>query len=204
MKTTTKFNPALLAAVLTTALLSISQANAFARGGHGGAGEFNRIDVNQDGQLSLDEMTTPLMSKAERQLSQKDSDDDSLISFAEFEQTRNGTKVDLSDIADDIVQCVSDIKVETGNEDISVPNVDTFMSPADKFEATDTSSDGFISLEELQAKVTTNIAVSFLVMDLDADSLISEDEFNAAKAVRKATKDAVHQCIDELSSEDIV
>jgi len=202
---TKKFNPVLIAALFTTtAVLSISQANAFERGAHRGAGEFSRIDVNQDGQLSLDEMTTPLMAKVERHFSQKDSDEDGLISFEEFQQTRNGTKTDLSDIADDIVQCVTDIKAETGNEDIVVPSTDKFMSPADKFAATDTSNDGFVSLEELQAKATTNVAASFLVMDQDADTLISEDEFNAAKVIRTVTKDAIHQCIDELTSEDIV
>ena len=206
MKTTTKkFSPTLFSALLATAtVLSISQANAFERGGHRGAGEFNRIDVNQDGQLSLDEMTTPLMSKIARKFSKKDNDDDGFISLEEFQQTRNGTKLDLSDIADDIVQCVTDKKSETADEDIIVPSADKFASPADKFSLTDTSNDGSINLEELQAKITANITVSFLVMDQNADGFINEEEFNAAKASKKATKSAIRQCIDELNSEELI
>lgn len=201
---TKKFNPVLLATLFaTTAVLSMSQANAFERGGHKGAGGFSKIDVNQDGQLSLDEMTTPSMSKAQRRFNQKDSDGDALISFEEFQKTRKGTMTDLSDIADDIVQCVTDIKTETGNEDIVVPNADRFISPADKFSATDTSGDSFISLEEIQNKVSQKISALFSVMDKDADNLVSEDEYSAAKTVKKATKSTIKQCVKELSSEDV-
>ncbi len=204
-KITKKLNPVLLTAfVATTAVLSIAQANAFERGGHRGAGGFDKIDVNQDGQLSLDELTTPKMSKVERKFNQKDADDDGLISFEEFQQTRRGTITDLSDIANEIVQCVADIKAETGNDDIMVPTADKFISPTEKFEATDTSGDGFISLEELQDKVVEKVAASFLLMDLDADGLVNEDEYNASKVIKKATKSTVRQCIEELNSEEII
>jgi len=204
-KITKKFNPLLLTALFaTSAVLSISQANAFERGGHRGAGGFNNIDASQDGQLSLDELTTPQMSKAERRFNQKDGDDDGLISLEEFQQTRNGTITDLSDIANEIVQCVADIKAETSNDDIMVPTPDKFISPTEKFSATDTSEDGFISLEELQEKVIEKVAASFLMMDQNADNLISEDEYNAAKTIKNATKSTTRQCIEELSSEDII
>jgi Ca2+-binding EF-hand superfamily protein len=207
-KMTQKFNPALLATLFATTILSMAQVNAFERGAHRGAdkgaGSFNRIDINQDGQLSLDELTTPALSKVEKKLTNKDTDEDGVISFEEFQQTRNGTMTDLSDIADEIVLCVTDIKAENGNDDIVVPSADKFMSPADKFAAIDSSGDELISLDELQATVTEKVAASFLIMDQNADGFVSEDEFNAAKAKRRATKDAVRQCIAELSSEDIV
>jgi len=204
-----QFNQVLLAAIFTTtAVLSISQANAFERGAHRGAdrgaGSFSRIDVDQDGQLSLAELTTPAMSKIEKKLSRKDNDEDGLISFEEFQQSRNGTLTDLSDIADDIVQCVADVKAETDNDDILVPSADKFMSPTDKFAAIDTSGDGYLSLEELQAKITTHVAATFLVMDQDANGFVSKDEFNLANAKRRATKAATRQCIDELTSDDII
>lgn len=204
-KRTKKLNPVLLTAfIATTAVLSIAQANAFERGGHRGAGGFNNIDVNQDGQLSLDELTTPQLSKAERKFNQKDGNDDGLISFEEFQQTRHGTMTDLSDIANEIVQCVADIKLETGNDDIMVPTADKFMSPTEKFAATDTSGDEFISLEELQNKVIEKVSASFLIMDQDADGLINEDEYNASKTIMKTTKSTIRQCIEELNSEDIL
>ena len=201
---TKKFNPVLLVTLFAaTVVLSISQANAFERG-HRGAGGFNNIDTNQDGLLSLDEMTTPLMAKTERRFSQKDSNDDGLISFEEFQQTRHGTMTDLSDIANDIVQCVSDIKAETGNDDIMVPSADKFLSPTDKFTATDSSGDNFINLEEIQDKVEAKVAASFLVMDQDADSFVNEDEFNTSKIIKKATRSTIRQCIREINSEEII
>ncbi len=204
-KMTNKFNPVLLTALIaTTAVLSMSQVNAFERGGHKGAGGFSNIDVDQDGLLSLDEMTTASISKVENKLSQKDSDEDGSISLEEFQQTRNGTMTDLSDIADDIVQCVDDIKTETSDDDIVVPSSDKFASPTDKFTAIDTSADGFISLEELQASKTTQVTASFLIMDQDADGFVSEDEFNEAKTSHRATRSVIRQCIDELTSDDIV
>jgi len=204
-KITKKLNPVLLTALFaTTAILSISQANAFERGGHRGVGGFDKIDANQDGQLSLDELTTPKMSKVAKKFDQKDSDDDGLISFDEFQQTRNGTIPDLSDIANEIVQCVADTKAETANDDIMVPTVDKFISPAEKFAATDTTADGFISLEELEDKIIEKVAASFLVMDQDADGIINEDEYNAAKTIKKASKSAIKECIEELNSEDII
>ena len=205
-KMTRKFNPVLLTTLIAiTATLSISQANAVERGGFRGENAgFNRIDVNQDGELSLDELTAPALSKVEKKLIQKDTDEDALISFEEFQQTRNGALTDLSDIAEDIIQCVADVKADTNNDDIVVPSADKFMSPTDKFAEIDSSEDDFISLEELQARVITKAAASFLIMDLDADGFVSEDEFNTTKAKFRATKGTVHQCIDELSTDDIV
>ncbi len=208
-KMSKKYNSLILATVITsTAVISMSQAHAFERGGQRGGergtGGFERIDTNQDGQLSLDELTAPALSKVEKRLTNKDIDEDGFLSFEEFQQTRNGTMTDLSDIADEIVQCVSDIKTETANDDITVPSTDKFMSPADKFSAIDTSADNLISLEELQAKVTDKVAAAFLIMDQDADGFVSEAEFDAAKAKNRATKSAIRQCVDELSSDEIV
>lgn len=200
-----KFNPVLLITLFaTTAVLSMSQANAFERCGHRSAGGFNKIDTNQGGQLSLEEITTSLLLKTKRRFNHKDSDNNGLISFKEFQQTSNGTITDLSDIANDIVQCVTDIKAETGNEDIMVPSADKFISPADKFAAMDTSGDNFISREEIQDEVTEKVAASFLIMDQNADGFVNRYEFNTAKTIKKTTRRAINQCIDELNSEEII
>jgi len=201
---TKRINPVVLASVLATTILSMSQATAFERGGQKGIGGFTRMDVNQDGLLSLEEMSAPQMSKSIRKFTRKDTNEDGLLTLEEFQQTRNGTAVNLADIANELVQCVSDVKAELGDENIMIPAAEQFISVEDKFANIDTDSDGAITLDELQAKVTDKIALAFITMDLDADNFVDEDEFNAAKIVRSATKQAIRQCLDEINSDEII
>ncbi len=118
--------------VATTAILSISQANAFERGDKGNKGErrgnaFIRIDFDQSGALSLEELLAPKLARAETRFTSLDIDEDSLISFEEFSQ-RSTDKPELSEIAAEIVQCVIDIKADTENDNIIVPDQDKFIS----------------------------------------------------------------------------
>jgi len=192
--------------VTATSILSITQANAFERGkkGHRGGQAFERIDADESGFLILDEILTPMLNKAESKIDRKDSDEDGVISFDEFNQTRDGTKTDLSEIADEIVQCVSDTKDETADENIEIPSADKFSSPEDKFLAIDTSGDGFIDLTELEAKITSKATTSFTEMDTDLDDQISEEEYEANKAIHSATGQAIRSCIEELTEEDVI
>ncbi|MFT5759030.1 MAG: Ca2+-binding EF-hand superfamily protein [Alteromonadaceae bacterium] len=201
---TKKINPVILASVLATTILSMSQAAAFERGGQRSEGGFTRMDIDQDGLLSLEEMTAPMMTKSTKKFTRKDTDGDGFLTLEEFQQRRNGTAVNLAEIANELVLCVSDAKTESGDENIIVPSVDQFLSIEDKFANIDTDSDGVISLEELQAKIIDKIALAFITMDQDADNFVNEDEFNAANIVRSATKQAVRQCLEEINADEII
>jgi len=192
--------------VASTAVLSITQANAFERGDRGSRGgqAFARMDVDLSGSLTLDEMLSPVLAKTENKFARKDSDESGEISFEEFSQTANGARPDLSLIADEIVQCVADIKAESGDESIVVPSADQFSSLADKFDAIDTTDNEAIDIDEALAKATSKVTAVFAAMDSDVDSLVSEEEYNASKAIRKATGRSIKICIDELSSDNIL
>lgn len=202
--------------VATTAMLSINQANAFEseeqakRGGHEnrkahrGGKVFNKLDINEDGMLSFDEMLSPALLRAEKKLSKKDTDEDGFISFEEYITTQNGTKPDLSEIADEIVQCVADVKAETGNDDIEVPSADQFKSLEEKFSAIDTSGDGLISLDELQAKVTEKITNAFNNKDANEDGFVSEEEFKTRNGSNRATRRAIRSCVEEITADEVI
>ena len=201
-----KFNPVVLASVLATTIAAMPNALAFERGerGHRGAASFSRIDVNQDSLLSLDELTTPKLAKAERKFTHKDSDADSLLSFEEFQQTRSGSTINLAEVADQLVLCVTELKAELADDNITIPTAEQFLSQEEKFATIDSNGDDVISLDELHAKVVDKAAMAFIQMDTNADNMVDEDEFNAAQLIRSATKQAIRQCLDEINSGELV
>jgi Ca2+-binding EF-hand superfamily protein len=206
---TKRLNIALLAG-LVAASLSIPHAMAEDRGGRGGpkggnkggdrgAKVFARVDTNEDGVLSLAEMTAKTAGKAAKMLARKDGDEDGVLSLAEFQSNRHGNAVDLTAIAADIVQCVSDLKDETGDADIVVPTADSFVSPEARFNAADTSGDGSLDLTELEAGALAKATNGFNNMDADADGSVTKEEFDAAHKSQRATKKAVRQCVHEIN-----
>lgn len=161
---------------------------------------FNRIDADDDLLITLAELTDPAVAKAENKLAKKDTDADGVLSLEEFLQRRH-QRPDLTEIADELVQCVEDIKTETGNENIQVPSVDDFTTPEEKFAALDTSADGFLDLSELEASATDKAANKMANMDADASGDVTLEEFTAAVTVHHTTKKVIHQCARELSDD---
>lgn len=162
---------------------------------------FNRIDTSDDSLITLDEFTAKVDTRAERSFNRKDADEDGLLSLEEATTNRRGqSRPDYSDIADEIVACVAELAEE--DETIIVPDADHFGSPQDRFDAVDTSADGFLSLEEVQAAALNKATTAFDTMDADASGDVTLEEFKAAGASRRATRQAVRSCIEELDTED--
>ncbi len=163
---------------------------------------FDRIDTSGDSFIDATEWSAKASARAEKMFDRKDADDDGFLTLEEATTTRRGEARDLSEIADDIVQCVADLKEETGNDDITVPDADAFLSPEEKFNNADTSGDDVLDLTEVLVKADEKSVTSFANMDTDSDALISFEEFSAAKTSRHATRRAVKSCINELTNED--
>ncbi len=196
--------------VATSLFAAIPQASAFERPIKGereenksGGNAFIRLDTNQDSVLSLDELLTVKLSKVEKRFTAKDTDESGSLSFEEF-AAQSGDKPDLSVIAAEIVQCVADIKADSGNENIIVPDEDKFKSTADKFASLDISTDDEVSLAEIEAHITDKVTTSFTQMDTDESGDISEEEFKTSKQTHRETRKAIKQCIDELTTDEVV
>ena len=165
---------------------------------------FERLDTSGDGVLTLDELTAKTETRAERRFNRKDTDDDGFISLEEATTNRRGeTRTDYSDVADDIIACVTDLAAD--DDTIVVPDADRFASPEDRFNAIDTSGDGVLSLEEVQANAMSKATSAFETADSDASEDITLEEFEAARTSRRATRQAVRTCIEEVvDTDDIV
>ena len=218
---TKRLNIALISSVVVAALAVPAHADRGGRGGPGLGGggnggghhergdrgdrivkKFERIDVNEDGLITLVEMTDPLAAKAEKKLARKDQDEDGVLSAEEMQRNRHGDAIDLSAIADEIVQCVSDIKETTENDAIIVPNADSFLSAEERFAALDTSEDGFVDLTELTDAMTAKATDKHGDMDADESGDVDLDEYKTAYAKKKATKGAIRQCVREIVEAD--
>ena len=174
-------------------------------GGQGGdrlAKAFEHLDENSDGVLVLSELTANIDARAEKLLEKKDADENGSLSLAEFSTNRRGEVRDLSGIAEEIVQCVTDLKAESGDENIQVPSVDDFQSPEQHFNALDTSVDGALDLAELQAGGLNKATAKFNHMDADEDGQVSQEEFAAAHLVKQASKKAIRECVHQINDEE--
>lgn len=192
-----------LASVVMTSVAQAQEGPRKKRGGGERSVErvFNRLDVSGDSLVTLDEFTAKTETRAERGFNRKDADEDGLLSLEEATTNRRGqTRPDYSDIADDIVACVAELAEE--DDSIVVPDADSFASPEERFNAADTSGDGSLSLEEVQASALDKATNAFNNMDADSSGDVSLEEFQAAGESRRATRQAVRSCIEELEAED--
>ncbi|BDX05689.1 EF-hand domain-containing protein [Planctobacterium marinum] len=163
---------------------------------------FQSLDSSGDEVLSLDEFTANTSERAENKFNRKDTDEDGFLSFEEATTNRRGEATDHSEIAQDIVDCVAALTED--NDTIIVPETSDFSSPEERFNAVDTSGDGLLSLEEVQDNALNKVSSAFESMDTDASGDVSYEEFESHNQQRKATRQAIRNCINELENDSVV
>jgi Ca2+-binding EF-hand superfamily protein len=164
---------------------------------------FSRIDANQDGFLELDELLASVAARTEQLFTRKDTDEDGLLSFEEA-TTSKRESADVSDIAEDIAQCVADASALDETSLVQAISADRFTSKEDRFAAADTSGDEVLDLIEVQEAKATKATEGFEAMDVDDNGQVSEEEFIQSKLQAKATREAVKTCIGELTEEEAI
>ncbi|MCV2883788.1 hypothetical protein OE749_03605 [Aestuariibacter sp. AA17] len=158
-----------------------------------------RLDIDQSGTLTLDEMLTGASDKAARKFERKDANADGSLTFEEASSGRE--RPDLSDIAEDIAACVADIKDETGDENIVVPDFSSRLTAEERFDTIDANDDNLIDLSEATSHAESRATDKFNALDTDLNGEVSEDELTAHADSRRATRQAVRNCVDSLSDD---
>ncbi|NMP29976.1 hypothetical protein HII17_00255 [Thalassotalea sp. M1531] len=195
MKIKQKFATGLLFGAIVTSL-AVTSANVIAKErGRGNA------DTNGDMAIDISEAIAAATTKTEKRFETLDADLDGAVSLDEYlANDRSGR--DLTDYAQDIVDCVADIKDESGSETIVVPEVESFQTPEQRFSNVDANADGVIELSEAIDHATTKATEKFNTMDTDLDGLVTKEERQAHRENFRGTHKAIKECIDLVTSED--
>ncbi|WP_440053191.1 hypothetical protein ACSLBF_09575 [Pseudoalteromonas sp. T1lg65] len=190
-------------AIVTTALTALTlSADAEARKGKKGPRKapeviFNKLDADQSGTLTLDELQANNSTKAQKKLERTDSDSSGEIELTEYLAKQRHSR-DLSDLAVEIVECVQQTKDAGESSNIVVPSIDKFASPEQKFAQLDSDSNGGISVVEITNSLAARHAEGFSAMDSDNSNDVTLNEFIQHGEAKHATKQAVKACIDSL------
>ena len=115
--------------------------------------------------FELQEMIDASLNKVAKRFERADADANGEISLEEYLAARREGALDLSLYAEEIVECVENVKLDTGDDTIEVPAVSDFLSPEDKFAAKDTDDDGVITLAEAEANAQAKATEKFNNLD---------------------------------------
>ncbi len=156
---------------------------------------FNKLDTDGSGIITLSEWTAKPAEKAAQMFARADSDDDGLISLEEFldrgSDRRRGRpgRPDFDEIdRDELRACVEAATGETLPER---------PEPEARFDAIDTSDDGFIDLDELTAAKVAGATEKFERIDTDDDAGVSMEEMLAALEAKQDRREIRRACVDE-------
>jgi Ca2+-binding EF-hand superfamily protein len=152
-----------------------------------------RLDSDDDGQISLDEFLARPLNRADARFDRLDENDDGLVSLEEIQTTPPGGGGEHD--AAELRACVED---KLGEE------LPVRPTPEERFAQTDTNGDGFVDLDEFITAVANRATTRFNANDTNGDGYVDHDELVHVLQERGAVRQAVRECRTELAALDEV
>jgi len=189
-----KLKTNLIAIGLVTGLSIFSIQNTLSRpmlGIKGGevdsASMLTRMDYNDDGVVTEEDLLNRMLESAEKRFNRMDSDDNSLVSLSEFSNKR-GRPGPFDHEA--VKQCIA----ETVGDSFPIP-----PSREEAFAEADSDADESINSSEYATFISNRAAQRFSFMDTDSDGILSEEEMTGAIETRKEMRQIHRNCAAEQS-----
>lgn len=165
---------------------ALGAAEAARRTDHGGTRFLDRFDSNGDGAVDEAEFIASRTASVEAGFSRRDTDDDDLLSPAEFQPHPRHDRPELDREA--LLECVRE----------TIPDYDPAPELEDRFDTIDISDDGFVDELELRAALEARALVLFGRLDTDADGFLSLGEMAAGHQATLNLRRVIRSCIDQV------
>jgi len=193
-----KYN--LIAIGLVTGLSIISIQNTLSRPMFGmQPGQVNaskiltRMDYNNDGIISEEDLLNRMLEKAERRFNRQDTNADGMLSLDEFSiKPGRFEAIDHDAVRTCVVEALAENPIE--GIDTSFP---IRPSPEEAFSLADSNADDSIDGDEYTLFITNRAAERFSYMDADSNTVLSEEEMTTALEIRSVLRQIRHDCISE-------
>lgn len=150
---------------------------------------FERLDTDGDGFVDEDEFIDARLYRVDEQFDRRDVDGDGLLSEEEASRPRRRDHGDDPRLREEVIACVRE----------TIADWEGPHKVGDRFDALDTSGDGYISLVELSTALQERAYVLFDRMDSNNDGLISLEEVEAFLKDQINLRSVIRACIDEVT-----
>lgn len=154
--------------------------------------QLERLDADDDGQVSEDEFVDARLAVVDKMFERRDRNGDGLISPEENQRPDRPDRPGRPELdREEVIACA--------RETIAgfAPNAD--MDMEDRFENLDTDGSGSLSLAEVSAALATRSHEAFAKIDADGSRFITEEELKAHHQAQLETRRVLRDCAREAA-----
>jgi hypothetical protein len=152
--------------------------------------QLERMDTNEDDQVSEDEFVDFRLARVDGLFERRDRDDDGLISLEENSRPGRPDRPNRPDIdREEVIACV--------RETIADFAPDAGMDREERFENVDTDGNGSLTLAEVSSAIEAGAHETFAKIDADASGFVSGEELKTHRQAQSETSRVVRECVRE-------
>jgi Ca2+-binding EF-hand superfamily protein len=155
------------------------------------ARQLERMDTDDDGQISEAEFVDFRLARLDETFERRDRNDDGLIGLDENPRPERPNRPNRPDLdREDLIACVRETLADFA------PNAD--MDFEERFENVDTDGNGSLTLAELSAALEQRAHETFARIDADDDGFITQEELKTRHQAQLDVRREVRECMREL------